>query len=264
MELISRCSYTAFMNTWNERLRETWPLKYKSLAALSRACDVSRDSLQKYVKDGVNQPRGDTMQKIADALEVDYLWLKEGIASGNAPKIRTIKRLWITDRLREVGKTKPQLAKALTLKGDTINNIINGTEDLPAGDVMKFADFMNMDPGDVLTKFSIKETEIDTDYSILDGDELDTIEYIRGLSDAGKQEFMHRIRNDNFNPMHDDDLSNLMAAGLELVAKGESDLETITHILPKAYYILGKNAETPRMEDALNALKSLLSVEQDN
>ena len=68
------------MNTWNKRLRDTWPLKFKSLAALSRASEVSRDSLQKYVKDGVNQPRGDTLEKIATALDIDHLWLKEGVS----------------------------------------------------------------------------------------------------------------------------------------------------------------------------------------
>jgi len=49
-------------------------------ADLARTSGVSYDNINKYLRGGVAQPRGDTLEKLATALAVEALWLKEGIA----------------------------------------------------------------------------------------------------------------------------------------------------------------------------------------
>lgn len=64
---------------WNERLRSAISEKGWSNAELARRSGVSYDSVSKYVKGGVSQPRGDTFEVLARALDVDPLWLEKGI-----------------------------------------------------------------------------------------------------------------------------------------------------------------------------------------
>lgn len=67
------------MVTWNQRLRETYNKKFKTVVEFSKQSGISKDSIHKYLKEGVSQPRGQTLEKLALALGVDLLWLKEGI-----------------------------------------------------------------------------------------------------------------------------------------------------------------------------------------
>jgi hypothetical protein len=48
---------------------------------------------------------------------------------------------------------------------------------------------MDMSYSEVLSKFSMKETEINISYDALIKDEKDIIESYRGLSESGKQKF---------------------------------------------------------------------------
>ena len=52
-----------------------------SAKELSRRSEISYDNVTKYLKGGVKQPRGDTLDRLADALGIDRLYLKEGIKS---------------------------------------------------------------------------------------------------------------------------------------------------------------------------------------
>ncbi|MBL4802816.1 MAG: helix-turn-helix transcriptional regulator [Emcibacter sp.] len=67
------------METWNERLKRSLEGKFKSVAEFARHSGVPKDSIHKYIKNGVNQPRGDTLDRLAVSLDVDLLWLKEGM-----------------------------------------------------------------------------------------------------------------------------------------------------------------------------------------
>lgn len=49
---------------------------------LSKISGVEYNSVAKYLQGKVGKPRGNTMQALADALEVDKLWLQEGVTSG--------------------------------------------------------------------------------------------------------------------------------------------------------------------------------------
>lgn len=64
---------------WNARLRARMAEMEITPADLARASGVNQDSIYKYVKDGVAQPRGDTIPKLAKALRVSALWLREGV-----------------------------------------------------------------------------------------------------------------------------------------------------------------------------------------
>lgn len=49
---------------------------------MARRSDVSYDNVIKYLDGKVDQPRGDTLAKLATALGVDALWLEKGIELG--------------------------------------------------------------------------------------------------------------------------------------------------------------------------------------
>lgn len=70
---------------WVDRLNEAFKAKDWSVARLSRESGVPTASLHKYLDRKVDQPRGNTLLMLARALDVDPLWLKEGVA----PEIAT-------------------------------------------------------------------------------------------------------------------------------------------------------------------------------
>ncbi len=112
----------------------------------------------------------------------------------------TLKRVWISDRIRELGKKKKDLAEALGLPHTRISDIVNGTRALKVTEVKPFADFMNMSFDDVLRRFSEDKSNDWPSYDTLGGDERNMVETYRGLSESGKQkfqEFLHEIEGDS-------------------------------------------------------------------
>lgn len=70
---------------WKQRLQEAFEATGWKKAELARRADVPYDNVIKYLSGTVDQPRGDTLPKLADALGVDRLWLEKGIdPSGDA------------------------------------------------------------------------------------------------------------------------------------------------------------------------------------
>lgn len=68
--------------TWNERLKEALDAKAWSMAELYRRSGVPYDSINKYLHGNIEQPRGDTIERLAKALDRDPLWLRDGIEPG--------------------------------------------------------------------------------------------------------------------------------------------------------------------------------------
>ena len=91
MELISICPYpnsvsvgktfrqTFQMIGWAKRLNKVFALTGWAKAELHRRSGVPLSSVYKYLAGGVKQPRGDILDKLADALGVERLWLKENV-----------------------------------------------------------------------------------------------------------------------------------------------------------------------------------------
>lgn len=71
--------------TWDQRLREAWQKSGWSKKEFSRRSGVSYDNLLKYLQGAVENPRGDTLDRLADTLRIDRLFLKEGSLSGLLP-----------------------------------------------------------------------------------------------------------------------------------------------------------------------------------
>ena len=73
-------AYTATdAEAWVRRLNESWKLKGWSAVRLATESGVPKHSVYKYLPGKVKQPRGDTLERFADALGVSRLWLREGI-----------------------------------------------------------------------------------------------------------------------------------------------------------------------------------------
>lgn len=86
VEINSSIRYLEKMETWNERLLRSYEKKFKSVAEFSRHSGVTKDSIHKYLKTNVAQPRGNTMELLASSLDVDLLWLKEGVCLNDEPQ----------------------------------------------------------------------------------------------------------------------------------------------------------------------------------
>lgn len=69
-------------STWDERLRMAFEASKMTMAELSRRSGVGYDSVNKYIRGDVKQPRGDSLDKLAEALEIDPLYLRVGLRPG--------------------------------------------------------------------------------------------------------------------------------------------------------------------------------------
>jgi len=67
------------MQGWHQRLRAVLQRRGWSQAELARRSGVGIEKIRKYVQGKVEQPRGDAVQRLADALEVHPLWLRDGV-----------------------------------------------------------------------------------------------------------------------------------------------------------------------------------------
>lgn len=67
--------------SWSDRLNERMQELGWKKAELARRSGVPYDSINKYLRGDIEQPRGDTLEKIAVAVGKSALWLREGIDS---------------------------------------------------------------------------------------------------------------------------------------------------------------------------------------
>jgi len=66
------------MIPWAKRLKEALTEKGWSIRVLSEKSGVEYNSVTKYLKGKVKKPRGNTMQALADTLDVSLEWLEHG------------------------------------------------------------------------------------------------------------------------------------------------------------------------------------------
>lgn len=64
---------------WQDRMRSERDTQKISSAELARRAGLNAASIRKYAEGKGNQPRGDVLQRIATALDVELLWLRDGI-----------------------------------------------------------------------------------------------------------------------------------------------------------------------------------------
>lgn len=65
--------------TWHDRLRRLVKDKELTMADLSRLSGVPYDSVNKYLRGDIQQPRGNTLDKLAAALETTTIYLTNGL-----------------------------------------------------------------------------------------------------------------------------------------------------------------------------------------
>ncbi len=76
------------MRQWAKRLKEGLRQSGWTKTELARRSGVNYDSLNKYLAGKVEQPRGDSLPRLAESLGVSGLWLREGVgpkAAGKSP-----------------------------------------------------------------------------------------------------------------------------------------------------------------------------------
>ncbi len=67
------------MHDWARRLNRAFRRTGWTKRELQRRSGVSYDNINKYLRGEVSQPRGDQLDRLAQALEVSSLWLRHGI-----------------------------------------------------------------------------------------------------------------------------------------------------------------------------------------
>ena len=67
------------MRPWAKRLNDAFGQSGWTKAELSRRSGVNYDSLNKYLTGKVEQPRGDSLPRLAKSLGISGLWLREGV-----------------------------------------------------------------------------------------------------------------------------------------------------------------------------------------
>lgn len=73
--------------SWHLRLQDTFNQTGWSKAELHRRAEVSYDNVVKYLSGKVDQPRGDTLARLANALNIDPIWLETGIDPSEQTKM---------------------------------------------------------------------------------------------------------------------------------------------------------------------------------
>ncbi len=74
------------MPPWVKRLNEALRQSGWSKKELARRAGINYDSLNKYLAGKVEQPRGDSLPRLAKSLGVSGLWLREGVGTKQAVK----------------------------------------------------------------------------------------------------------------------------------------------------------------------------------
>lgn len=81
--------YPAEMSEWYDRLQEAFEETGWTMAELARRSGVSYDLVTKYLAGKVKQPRGDVVDKLAGALQLDPDYLARGVQA-DAPRSSSI------------------------------------------------------------------------------------------------------------------------------------------------------------------------------
>ena len=74
------------MQGWSRRLNQLLATRGWTQAELARRANLSRENVKKYCQGNVAQPRGDSLDRLAAALEVQVTWLRDG----HGPQWRSI------------------------------------------------------------------------------------------------------------------------------------------------------------------------------
>jgi len=75
------------MSTWEKRLNKSFLESGWSKAELARRSGIQYDSLNKYLAGKVDQPRGDSLPRLAKALGVSLPWLRDGTGGATTPML---------------------------------------------------------------------------------------------------------------------------------------------------------------------------------
>jgi len=74
------------MRHWAKRLNDSLHQSGWSKAELARRSGISYDSLNKYLAARVDNPRGDSLPRLASALGLNIIWLRDGVGPKDSSK----------------------------------------------------------------------------------------------------------------------------------------------------------------------------------
>ncbi|NSX92677.1 LexA family transcriptional regulator [Agrobacterium tumefaciens] len=73
---------------WSQRLQKAMVAKGWKKKELSNRSGIPYDSINKYLRGDISQPRGNTLEILADTLGVPHLWLRDGIEAASHQNVK--------------------------------------------------------------------------------------------------------------------------------------------------------------------------------
>lgn len=67
------------MHAWAKRLNDMLTLRGWTQAELARRAGLAKENVKKYCQGTVEQPRGDVIPRLAEAIDVHFVWLRDGV-----------------------------------------------------------------------------------------------------------------------------------------------------------------------------------------
>lgn len=75
---------------WWQRLKQAMEAKGWNMTELSKRSGIPYDSINKYLRGDIRQPRGNTLPVLAETLGVSHLWLRDGLEVDGHQNVKPI------------------------------------------------------------------------------------------------------------------------------------------------------------------------------
>lgn len=179
---------------WSNRLQQALDDRGWSVRELSKRSMIPYDNVAKYLQGKVDKPRGETVAKLAQALDVDRLWLQEGVGRAKEYGVPVVGYVgaggqitFLDDYAKGDGMDRvppppgaPASAVALIVRGDSMLPMLRD------GWVLIYWDRLE-DPASLVGELVIVETE-------------DGMKYVKTLR-RGIRKFAWTLESENMPPI---------------------------------------------------------------
>ena len=140
------------MRNWHTRLNETLKAKGWCAAELQRRSGLPYESIKKWQAGDVDNPTGNVLKVLADALGVDEFWLMTGQSRAveNVEDTQLNQDVpldyikWIKDGLAASGKSQAALARHLEVAPARISELLHGKRKLQLNEVRSIQAFLGV------------------------------------------------------------------------------------------------------------------------
>ena len=130
---------TKKMYSWARRLNEEFAKTGWGKVELARRSGIDKSRVYKYLAGNVERPRGNAQAVLADALEVNLLWLKEGVGNKHLKPSEVIAFRAPAVGTNAITPNQPQTTREIWEYLKSRSDYGGMTSELDEGDVLELA-----------------------------------------------------------------------------------------------------------------------------